>query len=283
MPRSAASNFGELVEWGCGELALASTTPRLDTELLLAIAVDRPRSVIVGFPELVASPGSCDRFRDLVQERARGVPLAYLSGKKEFYSLQLGVTPDTLVPRPETELLVDQSLKLLAGRHSASVVELGTGSGAIALALKYERPDLDVTAVDSSQAALRVAQQNAARLGLDVRLLESIWFNALGGERYDLIVANPPYIASCDPHFRTDLRHEPRTALDGGDDGLAAIRSILAGAGAYLKKDGYVLLEHGFDQGIAVAMLARENCFAEIEVCLDLNGQNRALIAQAPR
>lgn len=282
-PQSVASNFGELVEWGCSALASASATPRLDTELLLAMAVKRPRSAIVGFPELAASVVSCDRFRGLVRDRARGVPLAYLTGKKEFYSLELDVTPDTLVPRPETELLVDLSLQLLAGRYAASVVELGTGSGAIALALKHERPDLDVTAVDSSPAALRVAQQNAARLALDVRLLESIWLDALGDERYDLIIANPPYVASLDPHFSGDLRHEPRVALDGGVDGLADIRLILARAGAYLQHDGYVLLEHGFDQGTAVVAIARENRFAEIETCLDLSGQDRVLMARAPR
>ena len=258
---SAASNLGELVEWGCFTLAEVSATPRLDTELLLAMAVNRPRSAILGFPEQAASATNSKHFRGLVRERSKGVPLAYLTGHREFYSLELEVTPDTLVPRPETEQLVEMALQHLAPDSHAGVLELGTGCGAIALALKHEHPKLDVTAVDSSPAALRVAKRNAIRLALDLRWVESNWFDALGDDHYELIVSNPPYVASSDPHFDSALRHEPRAALDGGGDGLAAIRSILAGAQAYLRPGGYVLLEHGFDQGAAVAALARNNRF----------------------
>lgn len=280
-PQSVISNFGELVEWGCNALASTSATPRLDSELLLAMVVERPRSAIFGFPECVPSAANREQFRELVRERALGVPLAYLTGRKEFYSLELDVTPDTLVPRPETEQLVELSLRLLDGQRAASVLELGTGSGAIALALKHERPDIDITAVDSSLAALRVAQKNATRLALSVRWLESIWFDALGDARYDLIVTNPPYVASSDTHFSTDLRHEPRCALDGGDDGLVEIRSILAVAAAHLRRDGYLLLEHGFDQGAAVAAIARDSRFAGVETHRDLSGQERVLMARA--
>ncbi|MCZ6585366.1 MAG: peptide chain release factor N(5)-glutamine methyltransferase [Gammaproteobacteria bacterium] len=274
--------FGELVGWGYRALAAASSTPRLDTELLLATVTGRPRSAVLGFPEATVSAPNCDHFCSLIQERRGGVPLAYLTGHKEFYSLELSVTRDTLVPRPETELLVDLALTHLTQNSDAKLLDLGTGCGAIALALKRERPGVCVTAVDSSRAALRVARRNAARLALDVRWLESRWFDALNGDQYDLIVANPPYVASSDPCLTSELRHEPRDALDGGADGLQAIRRILAGARAHLQSRGYVMIEHGYDQGPAVAALARDNRFRCPQIQQDLNGQDRVLVARAP-
>lgn len=274
--------FGELVGWGYRTLAAASSTPRLDTELLLATVTGRPRSAVLGFPEATVSAPTCDHFCSLIQERRGGVPLAYLTGHKEFYSLELSVTRDTLVPRSETELLVDLALTHLTQNSEAKLLDLGTGCGAIALALKRERPGVCVTAVDSSRAALRVARRNAARLALDVRWLESRWFDALNGDQYDLIVANPPYVASSDPHLTSELRHEPRDALDGGVDGLQAIRRILAGARAHLQPRGYVMIEHGYDQGPAVAALARDNRFRCPQIQQDLNGQDRVLVARAP-
>ncbi|MFL2546125.1 MAG: peptide chain release factor N(5)-glutamine methyltransferase [Candidatus Rariloculaceae bacterium] len=283
MPQSAASSVGGLVEWGSGVLVAASATPRLDSELLLSHVVDRPRSAIVAFPENAVSAAREKRFRDLINERGQGVPLAYLTGTREFYSLELEVTRETLVPRPETELLVELSLQLLSEQSSADVLELGTGSGAIALALKSERPDLNLTALDVSPAALAVAQRNAERLALDVRWLLSSWFEALGSESFDLIVSNPPYVATADPHFAGDLRHEPRAALAAGSDGLTAIREILESAGRYLRSGGSILLEHGFDQGEAVAAIAREHGFREIETSQDLSGHYRVTMARAPR
>jgi release factor glutamine methyltransferase len=280
---SAASNFGDLVEWGYCELAMTSETPRLDSELLLAMVVARPRSAILGFPERAVSASCSEVFRELVRERSQGVPLAYLTGSREFYSLELDVTPDTLVPRPETEQLVDMALQQLLTSRGAGVLELGTGCGAIALALKCERPDLDVTAVDSSAAALSVARKNGARLAIDIRWLESNWYSALGDERYELIISNPPYVATSDPHFSSGLRHEPRAALHGGLDGLDAIRSILANAQRYLLPHGCVLLEHGFDQGDSVVALAREHGFEDVECHRDLSNQDRVLSARAPR
>jgi len=274
--------FGELVGWGYRALAAASSTPRLDTELLLATVTGRPRSAVLGFPEATVSASTCDHFCSLIRERRGGVPLAYLTGHKEFYSLELSVTRDTLVPRPETELLVDLALTHLTQNSDAKLLDLGTGCGAIALALKRERPGVCVTAVDSSRAALRVARRNAARLALDVRWLESRWFDALNGDQYDLIVANPPYVASSDPCLTSELRHEPRDALDGGADGLQAIRRILAGARAHLQSRGYVMIEHGYDQGPAVAALARDNRFRCPQIQQDLNGQDRVLVARAP-
>ncbi len=276
------SNLGELVGWGCRALAAASATPRLDAELLLSLAAGRPRSTILGFPEATVPVAAGEHFRSLIRERRGGLPLAYLTGHKEFYSLELGVTRDTLVPRPETELLVDLALSHLVRDSGAKVLDLGTGCGAIALAVKRERPGVHVTAVDSSRAALRVARRNAARLALDVRWVESTWFEALEGDRYDLIVANPPYVASSDPHLTRELRHEPRGALDGGDDGLSAIRQILAGARAHLEPRGYLLIEHGYDQGSAVAALAQGHRFRRPQVHRDLSGQDRVVVARAP-
>ncbi len=281
-PPSATSSLGELTEWGCRALAAASSTPRLDTELLLAMAADRARSAILGFSEDLVPAGASERFRELIQERRGGVPLAYLTGHKEFYSLDLNVSRDTLVPRPETELLVGLALDQLEPMNDAKVLDLGTGCGAIALALKRERPDIQVTAVDSSTAAVRVAQQNATRLALDVRWARSRWFDALEGERYDLIVANPPYVASSDLRRSRELCHEPNAALDGGEDGLDAIRLILARAREYLRPGRYLILEHGYDQGSAVTALARENDYRHVQIHRDLSGHDRVLVGQAP-
>jgi len=269
-----ATSLGELVEWGCRELADASSSPRLDTELLLGMVADRRQS---------HGGWRNDRRCFWISAAARhgGVPLAYLTGHKEFYSLELDVSRDTLVPRPETELLVDLALGQLAPASEARVLDLGTGCGAIALSLRRERPRIHITAVDVSPAALRVAQQNATRLALDVRFIESSWFDELGDDRYDLIVANPPYVGSSDPHLMTELRHEPRAALDGGEDGLDAIRLILAGARDHLRSRGHIMLEHGYDQGPAVAALARDNQFQDEQTHRDLAGQDRILVARA--
>ena len=279
--QSATSSLGELVEWGCRELADASSSPRLDTELLLGMVAGRRRSAILGFPEDMVSTAANEHFRSVIEARRAGVPLAYLTGHKEFYSLELDVSRDTLVPRPETELLVDLALAQLASASEARVLDLGTGCGAIALSLGRERPRIHITAVDVSPAALRIAQQNATRLALDVRFIKSSWFDELGDVRYDLIVANPPYVASSDPTLTTELRHEPRAALDGGEDGLDAIRLILAGARDHLRSRGHIMLEHGYDQGPAVAALARENQFQDEQIHQDLAGQDRILVARA--
>ncbi len=274
--------FGELAGWGTRALAATSSTPRLDAELLLAMVAGRPRSAVLGFPEATVSAAASERFYRLIRERRGGAPLAYLTGYKEFYSLKLSVTRATLVPRPETELLVDLALTCLTRDSVAKVLDLGTGCGAIALAVKHERPGVHVTAVDSSLSALRVARSNAARLALDVRWLQSRWFDEFKGEQYDLIVANPPYVASSDPQLTRALRHEPRGALDGGADGLNAIRKILAGAQAHLEPRGYIMIEHGYDQGAAVAALARDHRLQRPRVEQDLSGQDRVCVARAP-
>ena len=277
---SARSNLGTLASWGSQELASASSSPRLDAELLLAMVTNRSRSAVLGFPELAVSAETKDRFRRLIQERNVGVPLAYLIGTKEFYSLELTISRETLVPRPETELIVDLALAFLPDDSRARVLDLGTGSGAIALALKRERPNIDIYAVDSSSTALAVAERTAIRLGLDIHCVKSVWFESLPPDAYDLIVTNPPYVSTSDLDSIDNLRHEPRNALDGGRDGLDSIRKIFARAHSYLTADGRIMLEHGVDQAAAVAALALQNNLTEAVVHPDLSGRDRVTTAR---
>ena len=189
-------------------------------------------------------------FLDFIERRKTGEPVAYILGHKEFYGLDLSVNPSVLIPRPETELLVDLAL----GKQPASMLDLGTGSGAIALALKFNMPDTRVVAVESDLSALLTAQRNAAKLNLDVDFRHGRWFEPLAGERFELVVSNPPYVAEGDPHLPA-LRFEPRGALVSGADGLDAIRDIVREAGAHLRPGGWLLLEHGMGQDGAVRTL----------------------------
>lgn len=277
---SAVSSCAELSDWGRRKLAATSSTPRLDTELLLAHASGRPRNAILAFPEHRIDVETCEVFRELIHERGSGVPIAYLTGRKEFYSLSLTVTPATLVPRPETELLVELTLAHIAGIERPRVLDLGTGCGAIALAVKHGCASSCVTAVDSSVEALAVAKANGERLGLDVSWLESNWFDALGDDRFDVIVSNPPYVARDELDTLPELRHEPRAALDGGIDGLNAIRDLLATAPSHLVPRGALLMEHGADQAAEVVALARSHGFRVVETRADLAGLERVLSAR---
>jgi release factor glutamine methyltransferase len=241
---------------GTEELARASETPRLDAEVLLAHATGRTRGALLASSERDVDPVAAARFVALVGRRARGEPLAYLTGEREFYSLPLAVSPDVLIPRPETELLVELAVAAASMLAQPAMLDVGTGSGAIALAVKRERPAARVTATDVSSAALAVARGNAARLALDVRFVESRWFEALGAETFDVIASNPPYVRTAD--VRGALEFEPRLALDGGSDGFESYRALLATAPQHLAARGVLLLEHGYDQraeltGLAVA------------------------------
>ena len=207
--------------------------------------------------------------------RAAGEPLAYLLGEKEFHGLLLHVDANVLVPRPDTEVLVDWALELLAGMTAPRVVvDLGTGSGAIALAVKHGCPGATVLATDTSPAALDVARGNARRLALDVAFAQSSWWAALAGRTFDLILSNPPYIAAGDPHL-TALRHEPALALTPGGDGLDALREIVGGAAHHMTPGTWLLLEHGYDQADAVRALLREHGFEGVATRHDLGGQPR--------
>lgn len=251
---------------------------RLDAQLLLAEAVQRPRAWLLAHPEHELSLHEAQRVRADLARRASGEPLAYLLGRKEFHGLMLEVNADVLVPRPDTETLVGWALELLSGplslqRHP-TVLDLGTGSGAIALAIKHACPDARVMAVDVSEGALDVARRNAQRHRLDVEFARSNWWEALRGRRFDLIVGNPPYIAAADPHLQS-LVAEPVTALVSGADGLEDLRAIATGASAHLGAGGWLLLEHGHDQATDVRELLQAHGLSRIESRRDLAGVPR--------
>ena len=248
---------------------------RLDAQLLLADLLGHDRGWLISHDDALLTPEQAVTLAQQFTQRAAGVPLAYLVGVKEFHGLSLRVTADTLVPRPDTEVLVDWALALLAALPGTPrVVDLGTGSGAIALAIKHRHPAAKVEAVELSPAALAVAEGNALRLGLAVRFHQGSWWQPLHGQRFELIVSNPPYIAAGDPHLPA-LRHEPLSALTPGGDGLSALLEIVDGAPDHLQPGGWLLLEHGYDQADAVAAALRARGFAEVALRHDLGGQPR--------
>jgi release factor glutamine methyltransferase len=249
---------------------------RLDAQLLLAHVLARPRAWLYAHDDAAIDAAQALTWRGLLARRAAGEPVAYLIGRKEFHGLTLQVDKRVLVPRPETELLVDWALDRLtdAATSHPRVVDLGTGSGAVALAVKAAWPQADVLATDVSEDALAVARANADALGLPLATCRGAWWDALDGERFDLVLSNPPYIAGGDPHLPA-LRHEPALALTPGGDGLDALRIIVAGAAVHLRAGGWLLLEHGYDQADAVQALLREHGFDAIETRCDLAGQPR--------
>jgi len=253
---------------------------RLEAELLLAHALGVSRARLYAWPEHEPEPKQREAFDRLVAARERGEPIAYLTGRREFWSLDLAVTPDVLIPRHETELLVELALDRIARDRKVRVADLGTGSGAIALALARERPLARVTATDASAAALDVARRNAARLGIgNVAFAVGDWYAALGDARFDLIVSNPPYIAAGDAHLaQGDLRFEPATALASGADGLDAIRRIVADAPEHLADGGALLLEHGFDQSLRVRALLDAAGFQNVTSVSDNGGHERVTL-----
>lgn len=255
--------------------AAALGLERIDAQLLLLHALGRgagERAWLLAHDTDTIAAAAEASFRALCRRRADGEPLAYLTGEKEFFGLSLHVDARVLVPRPDTETLVEWSLELLRDRSAPRVIDLGTGSGAIALAIRSARPDAQVEAVDRSAAALETAAANAARLQLPVRFRQASWLDGAG--RYDLVVSNPPYIAERDPHLPA-LRHEPREALASGPDGLDDLRTIVSTAAAHLEPGGWLLLEHGWDQARAVCGLLQAAGFADVASRRDLAGIER--------
>ena len=251
---------------------------RLDAQLVISHRLHRTRAWILAHDDdVLDDAAAADCLRDL-RSRADGVPLAYLVGEKEFHGLVLEVTPETLVPRPDTETLVHWALEALDGplaeRAHPAVLDLGTGSGAIAIAVAASRPASVVTATDASAEALAVAIRNAQRCGTSIECLRGDWFEVVRGRRFDLVVSNPPYIDAADPHLAA-LRYEPLAALTPGPDGLSALRTIVAAAPAHLRPGGMLLLEHGFDQASSVASLLHSAGFADVQSRRDLAGQPR--------
>lgn len=264
--------------------ALADAVTRLqgntqDALGLLSHVTGTSRALLQAFPERVLPTGVSQTFVDLVDRRAQGWPLAYLTGHCEFWSLDLVVTPDTLIPRPDSECLVEQALARMPSRSVGIVADLGTGSGAIALALAHERPLWRVIATDASAAALEVARANASRLGIaNVEFRLGYWLAPLLGDaRFDLIVANPPYVAPGDPHL-PNLRHEPSMALVADEDGYAALKSIAAGARSVLRPGGALLMEHGYDQGVTMTQHLRALGYEEVTDVQDWGGVDRVVV-----
>ena len=272
------ATVGALFEKAARDLAADrdAAEARRDAQVLLGFALGVSRAWLTAHMEQAADSEAAAKFQSLVTLRANGHPVAYLIGVKEFFGLTLRVTPDVLIPRPETEELVEAALERLPQGESRKVVDLGTGSGCIAIAIARERPAAQVTAVDTSSPALALARENAAALDVEVEFLQSDWFAALGGRRFDLIVANPPYVAADDPHLRQgDLRFEPRAALAAGADGLADLRRIAGAAPKYLRPGGWLLLEHGYDQAEACRDLLHNAGFAELVFRADVAGLPR--------
>ena len=261
-----------------------SPTPRLDVELLLAAALNKPRSYLRTWPERELEADQLALFQANLQRRREGEPVAYILGHQGFWSLDLEVAPHTLIPRPDTELLVETALDLLPATPLA-VLDLGTGTGAIALALASERPAWQVTGVDRVEDAVALAERNRQRLQLaNAAFLHSHWFSALSGQRYGLILSNPPYIRADDQHLgQGDVRFEPSSALVAGCDGLDDIRAIIQAAPQHLLSGGLLLLEHGFDQGGDVRSLLSEGGFVEVNSRRDLGGHERISLGRFDR
>jgi release factor glutamine methyltransferase len=262
--------------------AAARLGDRLEADVLLAHSLGQSRSWLFAHADDELPLARQTAFMALVERRAAGEPVAYLTGRRGFWSFELDVSPATLIPRPETELLVEQALARMPVDSPCRVVDLGTGSGAIALALARERPLAAVVAVDRSAAALAVARANAMQLSLErVRFVEGDWLAPLPGERFDLIVANPPYIEADDPHLtRGDLRFEPIGALASGVDGLDDIRRIVAEAMQALVVGGWLLLEHGWQQGTQVRALFAADHWTQVETIVDLEARDRVTCAR---
>ncbi len=253
-----------------------SDTPRLDLEVLLCYILDKPRSYLFTWPEKELDQQQASCFNDLMKRRVEGEPIAYLTGEKEFWSLSLAVDTTTLIPRPDTELLVETALNVL-DKPDARVLDLGTGTGAIALALASENSGWNILAVDTVVGAVELAEKNRQRLGLDnVSVIRSDWFENIPAQKFDLIVTNPPYIDEDDRHLKEgDVRFEPMSALVAGNKGLSDIEIIICGAKKYLVDGGCLFIEHGYQQAKAVRSLLQNEGFLCVETVCDIAGCER--------
>lgn len=271
------SSIASLLKNAALTLAESSDSASLDAEILLCVALDKPRSHLRAWPDRQPEPELAARFHALVRERRKGIPIAYLTGQREFWSREFHVSPDVLIPRPETERLIELSLAMIPKDKPARILDLGTGSGIIAVTLAAELPTADVTATDVSPAALAVARRNAGRHGVkNIRFYQGDWFAAVPEEKFDLIVSNPPYIAEENSHLRQgDLRFEPQTALSAPRQGLADIQTIAETARQYLHAGGHLLIEHGYDQRQAVQSIFNDLGYDSVKTYKDLSGQPR--------
>lgn len=264
--------------------ALEAIDARYESQLLLQTVLDANRAWLIAHENDLLPPDVQARFTALLQRRAEGEPIAYILGSREFYGLALTVTPATLIPRPDTEILVDAALRRIPASQPSHILDLGTGTGAIALAIARQRPQAQVTAVDASQAALDVAIHNSRQLGIhNTRFVLSNWFSNLDQEKFDVIVSNPPYIEDSDPHLnRGDLRFEPISALASGADGLNDIRHIIENCLVHLKPQGWLMFEHGYNQAKPVADLMAQAGLVDIETFKDFGGNERVTAGRNP-
>jgi release factor glutamine methyltransferase len=273
-------NIRDVLEDATRRLEALSDAARLDAELLLARAIDMPRSYLFAHPEEPLDELTIGRFGEALDRRLAGEPMAYITGTREFWSLELMVTPATLVPRPETELLVDLALREIPRRTEWTILDLGTGSGAIAIAIASERPLATVVATDISPAAVEVARQNARQLDVpNIEFLEGDWTEPVHGRTFNVVVSNPPYVRSGDDALDA-LRCEPRPALCAGDDGLDAIRTLARDCGTLLEPGGVLMLEHGAEQRDSVAALLLEHGWSGVECRTDYAGLPRVTVAR---
>lgn len=271
------STIGRYLDDAAAILTIGADSPRLDAEVLMGMVLRQPRSYLHAHPEQHLEPTESATFEILVRRRFAGEPIAYITGIREFWSMPLRVNRHVLIPRPETELLVEKALIRTPEEEGTRVLDLGTGSGAVALAIARERPEAEVIGVDNSAEALRVARLNAKVLKIDnVTFLESNWFDAVRGQKFHTVVSNPPYVINRDEYLMAgDLRFEPQDALAGGDDGLECLREIIDRAHNYIVRQGWMLLEHGAEQQRAVQRLLEAERYYDIHCFQDLAGNDR--------
>ena len=267
----------QYLEDGAAILRTVSESPRLEAEILMGLVLRKPRSFLHAWPEERLSMTQAECYETLLRRRFSGEPIAYMTGIREFWSMPLKITPDVLIPRPETELLVEKTLLRLPDDEALRVLDLGSGSGAVALAIARERPRAHVVGVDISHAALDVARTNARLQKLaNVEFRESDWFDAVRGEKFHVVVGNPPYVAEDDPHLsRGDALFEPRLALDAGPAGMGCFRAIVDRAHNYIVRQGWLLLEHGPDQHMPLRRLLEAQHYHDITIHKDAAGHNR--------
>jgi release factor glutamine methyltransferase len=262
-------------------LSTHSDSALLDAETLLCHVVNKPRTYLRAWPEKSLATAELNAFLALIEQRKHGCPVAYLTGKKEFWSREFSVSPEVLIPRPDTECLIEQCLTLLPNTGTLTILDLGTGSGIIAIILATERPNAQLYATDLSLAALTLAQHNATRHHVLINFFHSNWFTAIPNLQFDLIVSNPPYIAPNDPHlFKANLQHEPQHALIAQENGLADFRQITQSAPNFLKPDGFLAFEHGYNQASAVQKILHDSHFINIATHNDLAQLPRVTLGQ---